>query len=201
MARASGTQPPVFANVGGGPGARGLQRMSETAEGCNLDGRWKVGSGDGPSNPAGCQNYRWKRSPRPVRCVSEPGGGMPDEVCVSMSCCYFGGLSAHARGPPRASTSGGGRRPVNSLSPRIGETRRGGGTTSGLARQGGWLSPYRRKRPVPVLCIDRWEGRICARGFQAIRHGMAWHGESHGIPKREQAMPGVQVHGYRAAEA
>jgi hypothetical protein len=29
----------------------------------------------------------------------------------------------------------------------------------------------------------------------------AWHGESHGIPKREQAMPGVQVHGCRAAEA
>lgn len=105
---------------------------------------------------------------------------------VSMSCCYFGGLSAHARGPPRASTSGGGQRPVNSLSPRIGETRRGGGTAGGLARQGAWLPPYRHKRrPVPVLCRDRWEGRNCARGFQAIRHG-----ESHGIPKREQAMPG-----------
>lgn len=110
---------------------------------------------------------------------------MPDEVCVSAFCCYFGGLSAHARGPPSASTSGDGQRPVNSLSPRIGETRRGGGKAAELARQGGWLPPYRHKR-LPVLGIDRWEGRNCARGFQAIRHG----DESHGIPKRERAMPG-----------
>lgn len=89
MARASGTQPPVFANVGGGPGARGLQRMSETTEECNLDGRWKVGSGDGSPNQAGCQNYRWKRSPRPVRCVSEPGGGMPDEVCFDVLLLFW----------------------------------------------------------------------------------------------------------------
>jgi len=158
--------------------------MSETAEGCNLDGRSKVGSGDGPPNQAGCQNYRRKRSPRPVSCVSWPGGGMPDEVCVSMFCCYFGGLPAHARGPPRASTSGDERRLVNSLSPRIGETRRGRGKAAGLARQGGRLPPYRHKR-CPVFGMDRWEGRNCARGFQAIRHG-----ESHGIPRREQAMPG-----------
>lgn len=168
--------------------------MSETAEGCNLDGRWKVGSGDGPPNQAGCQNYRWKRSPRPVRCVSvsEPGGGMPDEVCVSMSCCYFGGLSAHARGPPRASTSGG-QRPVNSLSPRIGETRRGGGTAGGLARQGGWPSPYRRKTAL-YLCSASTGGRAGIAREDSRPSGMAWHGMASRTASRSGSRP---CQGYR----
>ncbi|PON25651.1 hypothetical protein TGAM01_v205536 [Trichoderma gamsii] len=50
-----------------------------------------------------------------------------------------------------------------------------------------WASETRRlavttqtqNRPGPVLCIDKWEGRNCARGFQAIRHGMAWRVARH----------------------